>query len=174
VNDAQLMDELREAARQHYSWMPLAVPLDDPVLSVHLVEMADLNFTYVLDGKKTIEGRFSKNPVAPYQRVAIGDLVFIRNMWVHASFRVASMECLRYLSEELDGIRREHGPAMCVEDDRYWEAQAERRYATFVGIDDVRQLRPAHRLVGRSPLNRGWVVLRSCSRMDMDGQMSLL
>ncbi len=174
MNDEQLMDELRGATRQHHAWAPLAVPLDDPAISVHLVEMPELYFTYVLDGQKTIEGRFSKRPTAPYPRVAIGDLVLLRTMWVLAAFRVASVEFMQYVPEDLDAIRREYGPAMCVDDDRYRDARSRGRYATFVGIKDVRRFRPALRLIGHYALNLGWMVLRGYCRVDTSGQMSLL
>jgi hypothetical protein len=165
-----IMEELRAAAREHPVWMPLAVPLDNPDISVHLAVMLEPFLTYIIDGKKTIESRFSKNAIAPYERVAVGDLVFLKLGSVFSSFRVASVECVKLHDGELDRVRRDYAEAIGAQDDEFWNARADKRFATLMGIEDVRELRPAAMAAKRDM--RGWVVLRAATRAT--DQLALL
>lgn len=45
--------------------------------NVHLGIFSDPYLTYMLDGLKSIESRFSKNRIAPYNKITKDDIVII-------------------------------------------------------------------------------------------------
>jgi hypothetical protein len=120
--------------------------------------MVEPFLTYILSGEKTIESRFSKHAIAPFERVAIDDLVLLKAGPVVASFRVSST-CFMALGhpDGLARVRATYGRAICAEDDEFWSVRAGKRYATLLGIADVRKLPPVN--VPKSD-RRGWVILR--------------
>ncbi|MGH3799407.1 MAG: hypothetical protein ACRDTD_04590 [Pseudonocardiaceae bacterium] len=153
-----IMDELHAATREHPEWTALATTLDDPTVSVHLAVMLEPFLRYVLNGQKTVESRFSKNAIAPYGKVAPGDLVLMKAGPVVGSFRVASVEFGMLNGGELARLRHDYARTICADDDQFWQARADKRYATLVGVDDVRKL-PQITVPKRD--RRGWVVLRA-------------
>jgi hypothetical protein len=52
-----------------------------------LFDMVEPYLGYILEGKKTIESRFSKPLIPPYRRVALGDVVLLKAGAIAASFR---------------------------------------------------------------------------------------
>lgn len=159
-SEQAIMDALHAATREHLEWTALATTLDDPTVSVHLAVMVEPFLGYVLNGQKTIESRFSKNAIAPYGKVALGDLVLMKSGPVVGSFRVASVEfvMLNLNGGELARLRHDCAIAICADNDEFWHARADKRYATLLGVNDVRKL-PQITVPKRD--RRGWVVLRA-------------
>lgn len=158
MTERRIMEELYAATRKFKEWGPLASLLDNPSVGVHLAVMLDPFLSYILNGQKTIESRFSKHAIAPYMKVATGDLILLKSGPVVGSFRVSSVNYVALVSGDLERLRRNYGVAIQAEDDEFWEARVDKRYATFCGIDDVRTLRPV--AVSKRD-KRGWVVLRA-------------
>ena len=48
--------------------------------SVHLAILLEPYLQYILDGTKTVESRFSKNRIAPYNMVEPGDVVLLKKV----------------------------------------------------------------------------------------------
>jgi hypothetical protein len=165
-----IMDELRAATRDHEEWAALAPVLDDRAVGVHLAVMLEPFLSYILNGQKTIESRFSKNAIAPYRQVAEGDLVFLKAGPVVGSFRVPSVTFVTLGEGDLFRLRREYSRAICAEDDAFWQARAGKRYATLVGIADVRKIPPVP--VSKRDM-RGWAVIRPSARRSPDERPGL-
>lgn len=171
MSDQRIMGELHAAAREHEEWAALATLLNDPAVGVHLAVMLEPFLSYILNGQKTIESRFSKNAIAPYGRVAVGDLVLLKAGPVVGSFRVALADFITLTDGELARLRREYSAAICADGDEFWDARADKRYATLTGVSDVRKLPPV--TVSKRDM-RGWVVLRAAEPEPADDLLSLL
>jgi hypothetical protein len=158
VSEQAIIDALDAASHRHREWAALAGWLANPNVGVHLAVMLEPYLSFILSGQKTIESRFAKNAIAPYRRVAVGDLVLLKAGPVVGSFSASSVNCLALGQGDLAELRRDHALAICAEDDEFWQARADKRYATLIGISDVRKL-PAVAVPKRDM--RGWVVLRA-------------
>jgi hypothetical protein len=155
-----IFDEILTATREYPEWDRLLPVFDDPSIGVHLAVMVQPYLSYIFTDQKTIEPRFSKNSIAPYHRIAVGDLVLLKAGPVVGSFRVSSTEFTVLNDWELARLRRDYSEAICAQGDEFWHARSDKRYATLIAIEDVRKL-PSVTVSKRDM--RGWIVLRSSS-----------
>jgi len=156
VSEQLILDELREAAQRYGAWAGLPELFDETV-GIHVAVMREPFLSLLFDGGKTVESRFSKNAITPYQRIAVGDVVCLKAGPVVGSFKASSTEFVALNDAEFERLWRDYRVAICAHDERFWEARIDKRYATLVGVEDVRQLPPV-------PISkrdrRGWVTLR--------------
>ena len=61
---------------------------------IHLAIFVEPYLTYVLDGKKTVESRFSINRSPPYKKVKSGDIVFVKTFWRSNCRNMSSDKCM--------------------------------------------------------------------------------
>lgn len=142
----------------HEFWAPYLVSvLLSRAIRIHLAVFVEPYLTYVLDGTKTIESRFTKRAGPPYQRVAAGDVVLLKK----AGGRLLAV------CRVSDAWFYELGPAAWASvEDRFLTAMRvsreflrDRRSANYVSLmrlDDVHQIEPL-RVSKRD--RRGWVVV---------------
>lgn len=156
----RIMEQLLAASSRYDEWAILAPLLDNSRIGIHLAVMVEPFLSYLLNGRKTIESRFSKNAIAPYRKVAIGDLVLLKAGPVVGAFTVSSVDFVVLHGDNLAQLRQEHAVAICAEDDAFWSVRSNKRYATLTGVSDVRKLPPV--TVPKRDM-RGWVVLRAAS-----------
>jgi len=108
--------------------------------AAHIAVMVEPYLTRILEGKKTIESRFSRKKIAPHGKVHKGDVVFLKKSGgpIVGCFRVSEV-----LFFEIDGpavlasIREQYEESLCVED-AFWDAKRESSYATLLPITDLR------------------------------------
>ncbi|MGH3940061.1 MAG: hypothetical protein ACRDTG_15795 [Pseudonocardiaceae bacterium] len=170
MTEQQIMEELRAASRKHSEWAVLAPLLDDPRVGFHLAIMVEPFLSYLLNGQKTIESRFSKNAIAPYGKVTMGDLVLLKAGPVVGAFTVSSVDFVTLHGDSLARLRRDYAAAICAKEDEFWNVRANKRYATLTGVSDVYKLPPV--TVSKRDM-RGWVVLRAASLSSGDEQITL-
>jgi hypothetical protein len=113
----------------------------------------------VLEGRKTMESRFSRTRCAPFDRVRDGDVILIK--------RVAGPICGLTLAkrawfyqlahEPLDRIRDRFGGMICA-DESFWESRRNASYATVIELAETVAI-DAFPCDKRD--RRGWVALRS-------------
>jgi hypothetical protein len=159
--EAKILSRLIDTTTQLPGWRTLR-QAGEQNRAVHLAVLVEPYLTYILDGRKTIESRLSKHAIAPFRQVAPGDLVLLKLSGgpVIGCFTAGSVEFVNLNPTELTRLSADYSEAICVGDD-FWEARADKRYATLVGVRDVRKLRPAR--VTKAD-QRGWVVLRAGQR----------
>jgi ASC-1-like (ASCH) protein len=133
---------------------------EDTGSRAHLAVMHEPYLTYILDGRKTIESRFSVNRVAPYRSVMAGDILVFKLVAgpVVAVASVADVTYYQLDSHSLPWLRERFSAALAAEDESFWTDRREARYATLMRLGSVRRLRP---FWVRKPDRRGWVVLSS-------------
>lgn len=163
--EQRIIDQIRTATEKYDDWQGLNLFEEGEANGIHLAIMAEPFLTYLFEGKKTIESRFSVHCIAPYDHVAVGDAVLLKRGPVVGSFVASSIEYVQLSEHEMSRLQREYSGAICADDD-FWQERAEKRYATLIGVEDVRELTPIN--VTKRDM-RGWVVLRDA----FDGQLRL-
>lgn len=126
-------------------------------VGLHVCIMREPYLGMLFDGTKTIESRFSKNRIAPYEAVNSGDVVLLKRAGgkIHGYFIAGS---ITYSDDgQLWHIRKKHEAAICGTSE-FWEKQAGRKYATLITVAEI------HRVAKKIPFYktdmRGWVVIR--------------
>src|SRR5260370_23796787 len=96
------MDQLSWAVTTHRDWGKFAPYFagDDCSYGIHIAVMVEPFLSYILDGTKTIESRFSKNLIPPYRRITPGDLVFLNASPGVAAFFASTGQCV-YFTDDL-------------------------------------------------------------------------
>lgn len=124
----------------------------------HLAVMTGHYLDRLLDGTKTIESRFTRHRVAPFQQVASGDVIFFKPAGgpITAAGLAGTVQDLDLGIVPLQRVADQYGAAIAPVDASFWADRAAARYATLVTMVDVVQTEPV--LVQKRD-RRGWVVL---------------
>jgi hypothetical protein len=137
--------------------------------TLHLAILRQPYLNLINDGTKTIESRFNTKRAAPFGRVAVGDLVLLKESGrpVANYFFADAANSFRVSSENIDEVRREYGPGICAQDEEeFWREKASSVYCTVVGIGERGLIQD---LAVTKKDQRGWVTF---SRTD-DQPMTL-
>lgn len=160
----ELVDALKQSTDGHRFWgqyledLSASAPIP---FSVHLAILLEPYLQFIFDGTKTVESRFSKNRIAPYNMVEPGDVVLLKKAAVRAVSGVCVVRRVwfyklddRTWSDIRDGFSR----ALRAEDPSFWERRKAAQFATLMRISEVQVLPP---IEVHKHDRRGWVVLRS-------------
>jgi hypothetical protein len=136
-------------------------------VGVHLGVFVEPFLGAILDGRKTIESRFGLNRSPPFKRVSAGDLILLkRSGGPVVGLALAGGSTYYHLERGmLEDIRAEFAPRLYAEDDEFWEARAEKRFATLIEIDDAVEVDD---LAVDKRDRRGWVTYVECRQPCMD------
>jgi len=127
----------------------------------------------ILGGTKTIESRFSKHRIPPFQCVASGDVLVLKKSGgpILAVAEVARAEFHGPVSQEDIVSILTHHRARLQLDDSFLSSIRDARYTTLVHVGVVMRIR--RRPIEKSDL-RGWVVLaRDGKAIGRSRQMEL-
>jgi hypothetical protein len=127
---------------------------------MHLAVFHEPFLTLLLDGKKTIESRFSAKRVAPYGRVARDDLILLKRSGGGVVGLALAGDPGFYALDAAAWrtIRSRFAAALCAPDERFWELRAGARYATLIPVRAIAAFTAFK--VGKRD-RRGWVVIDS-------------
>lgn len=155
-----LLEGLRAEVREDEAWHTVVQDVLDAAngARAHLAVMHQPYLGYILDGRKTVESRFSRNQVAPYRQVRRGDLLLFKLLGgpVTAIAVVADVDSYTLDAEVWDLLRTRFTRALAAEDEDFWMDRRDARYATLMRIERTRAIEPVS--VGKTD-RRGWVVL---------------
>jgi hypothetical protein len=162
-----LLETVEEYLRTHERWKhPLvAGPARRTSRAVHLAIFVPPFLEFLLDGRKTIESRFSVNRCPPFERVDAGDLVLVKQSGgpVVAVAEVSRVWYYHLDATARDFIRVHFSSQLCIEDPDFWDAKASSCYATLMQFSSVERLDPIPCLKRD---RRGWVVLDPARDQD--------
>ncbi|MGO8670176.1 MAG: ASCH domain-containing protein [Capsulimonadaceae bacterium] len=141
-----------------------------PQATFHLAVFVEPYLSFVLDGRKTVESRFSSRRFPPFDRVARGDVIVLKKSGGPIVGVCRAAEAWSY---ELDRttwgqIRDEFTAALCAQDPEFWELRESAAFATLIRIDSTTQL---PEIECEKKDRRGWVVLNAPDNqlaMDFD------
>lgn len=145
VQDSGGMAVLRAALKS----VPVSSPWRDRIKTamtkhagIHLGVFVEPFLEAILDGRKTVESRFGVHRCAPFDRVQAGDLILLkRSGGPVVGIAVAGEASYYELNAELlEDIRDRYAAQIFAEDDAFWEARADKRFATLIEIDHVTKI----------------------------------
>jgi hypothetical protein len=157
--DERMAANIKLATSQNSFWDDY---LDEVICSpvgVHLAVLVEPYLSFILNGTKTIESRFSINRCAPFGSVHEGDIVLLKRSSgpVVGLCRVSSVWNFRLEPKTWSEIRKEFAEALCAQDPIFWDERKGASYATLMKIDNVLEIPPL-RVNKRD--RRGWVILK--------------
>jgi hypothetical protein len=165
-----LVDQLRSAVQGDSFWENYLEQLKSPdsaPFKLHLAILVEPYLQFILDGKKTVESRFSTRKFAPYNRVDKGDVVLLKQ----SSGPIVGLCQVNYVwfyqldPESWRTIREDFAVVLCAQDPDFWKAREAASFATLMRIQHVKSIEPI-KFAKRD--RRGWVVLHESS-----GQLQL-
>lgn len=126
---------------------------------IHLAIFVEPFLTYVLDGSKTVESRFSITRRAPFKQVEPGDLVLIKRSGgpVVGSFEVDQVWSYTLDPKSWSEVKAVFADALRAQDPDFWKSRAAARFATLMRVRQVKQFSPFN--IDKRDM-RGWVILR--------------
>lgn len=137
-SSARIFAELQTAAQTYPDWARLGLA---KVPNIHIAIMSEPFLSYVFDGKKTIESRFSLNKITPYGKAKPGDMVFMKAGQIVGCFTISWVKTYDLQAYPIAEIAKEYGTQICG-DDAFWKRKSTKRYATLMGITNVQELTP--------------------------------
>lgn len=110
---------------------------------LHLGIFTEPCLTYMLDGQKTIESRFSKNKIAPYEQIDVDDIVLVKKSGgdVLAFFTIKEVLFFDLEKIQISEIRKKYEKELCV-DEIFWKQKEKSRYGTLIIIEKIEKLKP--------------------------------
>ncbi|HEX3426395.1 MAG TPA: ASCH domain-containing protein [Acidimicrobiales bacterium] len=133
-----------------------------PEISLHLAVLIEPYLSFILDGQKTVESRFSIRAMPPYRRVERGDIVLLKESGgpIVGAFTAAAVWFYELDADSWSDLRREFAEALCAQAG-FWEARETAAFATLIRISEARKV-PPMRVPKRD--RRAWVVLADRAR----------
>ncbi len=130
---------------------------------IHLAVFVEPFLQFVLDGRKTVESRFSMYRTPPFGCVRSRDVVLVKRSGGPV---VAIAEISRVWYYELDAkawdfIRKRFAAQLCIDGSEFWQKKSSSYFATLMQFGSVEELDP---VPCSKRDRRGWVVLNGCSQ----------
>ena len=158
-----LVNRLATSQRTSADWRDRYRALTGPAAppKLHLAIFAEPYLSWILDGSKSVESRFSAVRCAPWNCVGEGDIVLMKHSSgpVVGAFEVSSVASYQIQGRDLDLIRDLFGDAIRAEGGDFWVRRSRAKYATLMGVGAYHQFESTF-IPKRD--RRGWVVL-SCA-----------
>ena len=160
-----LVDQLRSAVQGDSFWESYLEQLSSlgaATFTLHLAILVEPYLQFILDGKKTVESRFSTRKFAPYNRVDKGDVVLLKQ----SSGPIVGLCQVNYVwfyqldPESWRTIREDFAAAICAQNPDFWKEREAATFATLMRIQHVKSIEPI-KFAKRD--RRGWVVLHENS-----------
>jgi hypothetical protein len=130
-----------------------------PTCGIHLAVLVEPYLSLILEGKKTIESRFSVNRHAPFEQVGKGDIIILKRSSgpVVGICKVADAWFYHLDPDTWPDIER-YAAALCMDDSLFWKEKRGASYASLMRIEGTVRV-PNFEIDKLDP--RGWVVLHS-------------
>lgn len=138
--------------------------------SIHLAILNQPYINFILEGKKTIESRFSVNKTIPFQRVKKEDIILLKLSSGNvlglcevkdACFYELNSEIWKYIKEKL-------AQSLCINDDVFWiEKEQKSRYASLIQVQNPTIF--DQEIIYRKKDRRGWIIIHNYERKKNKG-----
>lgn len=114
----------------------------DTNCKIHLALMVEPYLSLILSGKKTIESRFSKKKIIPFNNISKGDIVILKKTGggLAAVFEAGDIHFIQIESAtDLKEIKENYGNALCLEDE-FWERKKDAKYVSLINITHMQAI----------------------------------
>jgi hypothetical protein len=111
---------------------------------VHLAIMDKNTIDMILKGEKTIESRFSKNKIPPFNKATAGETVYLKESGkdILTSFDIERVAYYDNLTSEKVGLIRDKYDDQINAPDSYWDRKLNSNYGTLMWIKNVKRIKP--------------------------------
>lgn len=115
----------------------------DETTTIHLAIFSGPYFDFIMEGKKTIESRFSKNRGVPYQRIKPNDIVIIKQSGGPVIGYFCAGECLffDFKKDNIDEVFKNYREPLCI-DDEFIKNKQDSNYATLIKVQKYKRVKP--------------------------------
>jgi hypothetical protein len=139
-------------------WESYLLKFLDSHIALHLAIFREPYLSFLLEGKKTIESRFSVNRQAPYERIGGGDIILLKRASgpIVGLCQVADAWFYRLDKRSWYTIKNDFYKEIYAQDQQFWDDRQYALYATLIRIQHARSITPIN-YPKRD--RRGWVVL---------------
>ena len=129
---------------------------------VHLGIFVEPYLSYILNGSKTVESRFTQNRQPPYRKVFINDVILLKEASGGIIGKATAQKVWSYnLTETSDvtvaSIREEMNDEILA-DKEFWEEKANAKFVTLIKLTDVYKFDNPIKI--KKEDRRTWVVLK--------------
>jgi len=143
-------DYLSEHRSEIDKWLPKLLQIQEN-LSLTLDEIMKYEKVdkemekYMLEGKKMIESRFSKNKRLPYKQISKDDIVIVKKSSgnILAYFTIKKVLFFDLSKTSIMEIKAKYNNELCVNDE-FWISKKDCNYATLIFIDKLIRLKAFH------------------------------
>lgn len=114
------------------------------MIIIHLAIMDKETINMILSGKKTIESRFSKNKISPFNKVTVGETVYLKESGkeIVASFEIKQIEFYDNLTtQKVEYIKKKYNKFINAPDS-YWNCKLNSNYGTLMYVENVEKIEP--------------------------------
>lgn len=162
---SRLTKDLIKVVQGDSFWGPYLSQLNTDTSSpftLHLAVMVEPFLRFVLEGRKTVESRFSVNQCPPFNRVHRGDVIMLKKTGgpVVGICMASESWFYRLDPQSWTTIKQEFASYICAQDPTFWEERKGASFATLIKVTHVRTIQ-AIKVEKRD--RRGWVVLPQLS-----------
>lgn len=126
---------------------------------LHLAILVEPYLQFILEGKKTIESRFSVNRCPPYKHICKGDIILLKRSGgpIVGLCQVTDAWFYHLNSESWSSIKENFSMAICAQGPDFWTAREGASFATLMRIRHVKSITP---ITYTKRDRRGWIVLQ--------------
>ena len=130
--------------------------IHDVNCKIHIALMVEPYLSLILCGQKTIESRFSKKKIIPFNKVSSGDIVILKKSGgdLVAIFEV---EFVRFIQisgiNDFKEIKEKYGKELCL-DNEFWERKKDAKYVTLIKICHLYAISP---IMIKKPNRQSWI-----------------
>jgi len=113
-------------------------------ISVHLAILRRSYLDLILNLEKTVESRFSVDRRTPYDCVAVGDVVLLKQVSgpILGIARAANVWFFELNDKQFKSIQKNFAEDLRIEDPHMWARIKKSSYATLIRLDNVRRINP--------------------------------
>ncbi len=129
-------------------------------LTIHLAIFLEPYLSFILEGRKTVESRFSTHRIAPYEKIQRGDVILLKRSGgpILGLCEVGDVWFYRLDPKTWADIRRKFNYSLCVQDSSFWASRKHASFATLIRVQNIRAIKP---MACTKQDRRGWVILKN-------------
>lgn len=166
MNNSNLKNEIFNNVKKHLCkdgfWNSyLKDVLEEKIkVRIHLAIFVEPYLKYILEGKKTIESRFSTRKIIPYKRVASGDIIILKRSGgpITGIAKVSDVWNYELDKESWRYLKKDYTDSLCAHDPNFWKMRESASFVTLMKIREVRRVPP---IDIEKKDRRSWIILFS-------------
>jgi hypothetical protein len=160
---AEALAAIKSRLKNDSYWPSRLIAIESNIRSkktvrIHVAIFVEPYLTFLLDGTKTVESRFSVNRCAPFQQAEEGDVILVKES---GGGIVAICEIAAKWYYDLDQaawavIRQRFSAQLAIKDSRFWDTKKDACYASLFKVKNITSIDP---LFFEKRDRRGWLIL---------------